>query len=139
MKDFGPGSIWIGNNCILIASNGILKFDRDGRFVKALVSKGGGPKEVPFVGDFYVQNNLIYITSGTICKIYDFDGNLLNTIEIPVYSSGFHVEKETMEFVTGLSGFGSNASQRLAFFSEGQIPQVIMRPYTTEGTSSEPS
>ncbi|MGL4491453.1 MAG: 6-bladed beta-propeller, partial [Tannerellaceae bacterium] len=51
LHEFNPSSLWVGDETILVASNGLMQFDRTGKFIKKLIVKGEGPNEVPFTGD----------------------------------------------------------------------------------------
>lgn len=139
LHEFNPSSLWVGDETILVASNGLMQFDRTGKFIKKLIAKGEGPNEVLFTGDFVVQDNKIYMTVGTMCKVFDMDGKVVESYQIPVYPMGFSLSPNGREIVAALPGFGKNAYQRMAFFHGNQDPEIILRSPIAEEMDEESS
>ena len=65
----------------------VLKYDKEGRFIKRLFNPGRGPGEV-FARSFTVDKNanLVYVYSNYehVIKVYDFEGILIKTIKKPI-------------------------------------------------------
>ncbi|HOU01875.1 MAG: 6-bladed beta-propeller [Bacteroidales bacterium] len=85
---------FIGDNIYLSErQSGVMIFDRNGRFIKKVGSKGRGPGEYAFCVNFSVDER-----SGTICvmdanviKVYSKTGRFLRKIELREYSAGTDV------------------------------------------------
>lgn len=79
---------------ILILDRGITKrifsFTRQGKFLKIIGKKGGGPGEMDDPRDFEVINQNIYITDRQ-CRVFKFDqdGNYLTYFRLPFLSTQF--------------------------------------------------
>ena len=119
----------------LVQSRNLSLFDHEGNWVRDITQKGPGPREVPFISHYFVKNDLIYVTSGHICKVFDYEGNVHETFQLPVYPSGFGVLSDT-KYIAGLAGMGGDPSGRLAFFSKEELLEKYDRPFSTEGRQS---
>ena len=62
----------------------LLKFDNKGNFLKHIGTKGRGPGEYPSLGNFLVDdvNKEIFILSGRIVLVFDFEGNFIRDFKI---------------------------------------------------------
>lgn len=62
----------------------LLKFDRNGNFVKQIGKKGRGPGEYPSLGNFIIDedNQEIFVLSSRIVLIFDFQGNFIRDFKI---------------------------------------------------------
>lgn len=74
--------------------NGILQFDRQGKFVRNIARKGQGPGEYIYIADFQIDepSKRVYILSGHSYRMltYGFDGDFIREVNLP---------KEISEFV----------------------------------------
>lgn len=132
LRQFSPNSLWVGDDYILVVSDGLKQFDRTGKFIKQLVSKGEGPDNVPYIGDYWIVDDLVYVTYSTQCKVYNLLGQLVRSFTLPVFPSGFCVTENGQTFIAALAGIGANGTQRLAFFEEDKEPDIILRPGVTK-------
>jgi len=107
-------------------------FDLEGKWVRHITQKGPGPKEVSYISDYFVKDDLIYVATGPLCKVFDFEGNVHESFRLPVYPMGFAALSDT-KFIAALDGAGVNRSGRLAFFSKEALLKKQDRPYSTEG------
>ncbi len=55
----------------------ILKYNNKGKFIKSFLRKGKGPGELPYIMDFAVVENGIYVSDGEKTIKFDFDGNMV--------------------------------------------------------------
>ncbi|PID30480.1 MAG: hypothetical protein CR982_01100 [Candidatus Cloacimonadota bacterium] len=64
------------------ADGRVLRFDRNGKFIKSFGKKGMGPGEVQYPGGIACSNNKIYVAEqlGRKIVVFDYDGKYLKTI-----------------------------------------------------------
>jgi hypothetical protein len=69
----------------------LFKFDKDGKFLKQIGSKGRGPGEYPSLGNFIIDqySREIFVLSSRIVLVYDFDGNFKRDFKIDFPSRQF--------------------------------------------------
>lgn len=69
--------------------DGVLQFDRQGKFLRRFAFTGNGPGETSAIMSFSVdeENRLLYISQYFETLIYSFDGTFIKTIEISRPSS----------------------------------------------------
>ncbi len=64
--------------------NRLLQFDKNGKYLKQIGSKGRGPGEYPSLGNFIIDKNNreIYVLSSRLILVYDFNGNFKRDFKI---------------------------------------------------------
>jgi hypothetical protein len=62
----------------------LLKFDRNGKFLKQIGTKGRGPGEYPSLGNFIIDEvkKEIFVLSSRLVLVYDFNGNFKRDFKI---------------------------------------------------------
>ena len=113
----------------LINNRELLLFDRNGKFIRKVTGIGQGPAEVPFIADLWVRNNLIYVTSNRFCKVFDFDGKLRESYQLPLYAE-VNLMITDNKFIGGdFVKTPTNPRPRLAFFTKDEILKQLQKPY----------
>jgi hypothetical protein len=94
-------------------SNGLLQFDRKGKFIRIVGGKGRGPGEYPGINDFCVdqKNEKVYISCWDASQVleYNFNGEYIRSLERPWESTEFLVY-DTVGFVFGVADYSPTAS-----------------------------
>jgi len=78
-------NVFLTDSLIFVSDyNRLLKFDKNGKFIKQIGTKGRGPGEYPSLGNFLIDevNREIFILSSRIVLIYDFNGNFKRDFKI---------------------------------------------------------
>jgi hypothetical protein len=78
-------NVFLTDSLIFVSDyNRLLKFDRNGKFIKQIGTKGRGPGEYPSLGNFLIDefNREIFVLSSRIVLIYDFNGNFKRDFKI---------------------------------------------------------
>jgi hypothetical protein len=67
----------------------LIRFDRDGRFLRNFFKKGQGPGELQAVSNYFVQDNHIIIHDQRLSKIvhFDLEGNLVREFKLHDFPS----------------------------------------------------
>jgi hypothetical protein len=70
---------------------GILLYDRNGKFIRKIGNPGRGPGEYYYFMDFDVdpKSRLVYVLDQRSIKIYDPDGDFINSISLKEHSAFF--------------------------------------------------
>ena len=83
-------------------------FDLNGKYLYDIGSRGQGPTEYTGVSDVTMHNDLIYIhESRNRIKAYDWDGNFVKRLLLPVKTAGLITlpdKEEMLAYVTNVSG-----------------------------------
>lgn len=78
-------NVFLTDSLIFVSDNDrLLKFDKNGKFIKQIGTKGRGPGEYPNLGNFQIDegNKEIFVISSRIVLIYDFNGNFKRDFKI---------------------------------------------------------
>lgn len=78
-------NVYLTDSLIFVSDNDrLLKFDKNGKFIKQIGTKGRGPGEYPSLGNFQIDegNKEIFVISSRIVLIYDFNGNFKRDFKI---------------------------------------------------------
>jgi hypothetical protein len=78
-------NVFLTDSLIFVSDyNRLLKFDKNGKFIKQIGTKGRGPGEYPSLGNFLIDegNREIFVLSSRIVLIYDFNGNFKRDFKI---------------------------------------------------------
>jgi hypothetical protein len=70
---------------MVIDDSQLLKFDKDGKFLKIIVRRGEGPAEATYLNQIFKIKNDLVINTGFMSKlmIFDFDGKLKKEFRVP--------------------------------------------------------
>ncbi len=88
----GVSGVFVSDSFIFVNDGSrLLHFDRNGQFIKQIGSTGRGPGEYSRVGDFVVNEDYreIFILSGRIVLVYNFDGQFIRDIKLDFPCSQF--------------------------------------------------
>ena len=129
-----------GDKLYIHASNGLFVFNKNGKFLNTIGSKGRGPKEYLYLSEVFPKNDIVwlvddtgkrvlkYADSGTFLEGFDF-------IKKHRFMNYYHSEGDT--FIAFLPDLGqTNTDIMLAFFNAtGLIDSVLYRNPAPEGST----
>jgi hypothetical protein len=78
-------NIYLTDSLIFVSDNNrLLKFDKKGKFIKQIGTKGRGPGEYPSLGNFLVDGDKreIFVLTNRMVLVYDFNGNFKRDFKI---------------------------------------------------------
>ena len=121
--------VYMFGDYFLINNRELLLFDRNGKFIRKVINLGQGPAEVPYISDLWVRNNLIYITSNRICKVFDFYGKHQDTYQLPLWAEVNLMISDNKYIGGGIAKTPTNPNPRFVFLTKDEILKHLQKPY----------
>ena len=101
------------------SQNKFLRFDKDGKFIKTIDRRGGGPEEYQREYSSCVKDGRLYVLDFDKIMVYDLDGNYQNTIK----------------GVSGARGSLAVGSDRCLYLRQGFQNDKMLKVLTASGDS----
>jgi hypothetical protein len=119
-----------GDTLLVYHSERLSLFNKEGKYLSDIGSKGQGPGEFTSVRDVFAHDNLIYVQEmGYRFKVYDWDGNFVKKLVLPHKVCGlitYPGKEEVLAYVNNRTG---NESIRFYVMKDEQILDSVPNPF----------
>ena len=119
-----------GDTLLVYHSERLSLFNKEGKYLSDIGSKGQGPEEFTRIRDVLVHDNLIYVQEmGYRFKVYDWDGNFVKKLVLPHKVCGlitYPGKEEMLAYVNNRTG---DESVRFYVMKDEQILDSVPNPF----------
>jgi hypothetical protein len=119
-----------GDTLLVYHSERLSLFNKEGKYLSDIGSKGQGPEEFTRIRDVLVHDNLIYVQEmGYRFKVYDWDGNFVKKLVLPHKVCGLITYPGKEEMLAYVNNHRGNESVRFYVMKDEQILDSVPNPF----------